>query len=140
MKDNGYDENLVFEFTVKSKRLKRYKSFANACVGRYHFRVGDIVKIPDWGQQYPTYKSAFKYFTNSTNPTYFATHYDEIARKGLFKIRGMALHANQASLLVYVKDIQGQDAVIDAEGIKLIRQYPLRKGEKKLIKLDVILG
>lgn len=109
----------------------------------FPFRVGDIVKVKDWGYSYSSYKEAFKYFTGSTNTPYYSSFLyskeEKEARKGAgeFKIIAVAEHGdNQKVVLAYIRDRTRRDQVIGLEGLKLVKQLPLRIGEKTIIKLE----
>jgi len=41
-------------------------------------------------------------------------------------------------LFFYIQDRHGRDHVIGVEGLELVRQYPLRKGETTEVKLEKI--
>lgn len=112
---------------------------------RYPFRVGDIVKVKDWGESYSTYKDAFKHFTGSTNPPYYSSFLDwhkedeERENAGNFKIIGVAEHGQNKHYVVgYIQDRMGRGQVIGLDGLNLVKQMPLRIGEETTIKLEKI--
>lgn len=103
----------------------------------YPFRVGDIIRVTDLGYRYMSYSTAFKYFTSSIkNPHYCDHWYAKLDKE--FKIFGMAWHEFSYDIVIYAKDRLGKDIVIDARGVKLVRQYPLRKGESIEVCLEKI--
>jgi hypothetical protein len=109
----------------------------------FPFRVGDIVRVKDWGSSYSSYKGAFKYFTGSTNPPYYSSflncHKEEEEREnaGEFKIIGVAEHSMHCRDTVsYIRDRMGRGQIIGLGGLELVKQMPLRIGEKTTIKLE----
>jgi hypothetical protein len=109
----------------------------------FPFRVGDIVKVKNWGESYSSYKGAFKYFTGSTNPPYYSSFLDwnkekeERENAGEFKIIGVAEHSMHCRDTVsYIRDRIGRGQIIGLEGLELVKQLPLRIGEKTTIKLE----
>lgn len=128
-------------------RLFEYKH-TDGYISVFPFRVGDIVKVKDWGDSYSSYKEAFKHFTGSTNPPYYSSflnyHEEEEEREnaGDFKIIGIAEHGdnngNKHYILAYIQDRVGRGQVIGLEGLGLVKQLPLRIGEKTVIKLEKI--
>lgn len=110
----------------------------------FPFRVGDIVKVKNWGESYSTYKDAFVHFTGKCQAPYYSNLYwqdEKDARKnaGDFKIIGVAEHGtNKHYIIAYIRDRVGRDQVIGLEGLQLVKQLPLRIGEKTVIKLEKI--
>jgi len=111
----------------------------------FPFRVGDIVKVKDWGESYSSYKGAFVHFTGKCQVPYYSNflHYqdEEDARKnaGDFKIIGVAEHGqNKHYVIAYIQDRLGRGQVIGLEGLELVKQMPLRIGEKTVINLEKI--
>ena len=132
--------------TNKNTNIKLF-DFINS-VGytkRYPFRVGDIVKVKDWGESYSCYKDAFLHFTGKCQAPYYSNflHWqdEKDARKnaGNFKIIDVAEHGqNRYYFIAYIRDIVGRGHVIGLEGLKLVKQMPLRIGEETTIKLEKI--
>lgn len=110
----------------------------------FPFRVGDIVKVNDWGESYSAYKDAFVHFTSKCQPPYYSNfsrwqdEKDARENAGDFKIIGVAEHENGHYILAYIQDRIGRGQVIGLEGLKLVKQLPLRIGEKTVIKLEKI--
>lgn len=111
----------------------------------FPFRVGDIVKVKNWGNSYDSYKEAFLHFTSKFEPPYYSSFLhreDELyARKKAsnFKIIGVAEHGCfNRNIIAYIRDRTGRGQVIGLEGLKLVKQMPLRIGEKTVIKLEKI--
>jgi hypothetical protein len=109
------------------------------------FRVGDIVSVTDWGESYSSYTNAFIYFTNSGDKPYYCCddyHIEKRRRedgdKQLFKIIKIAEHGRDESIVCYVQDRAKRGVVIDARGLKLVKQFPLRKNETINIVLEKI--
>jgi len=110
------------------------------------FRVGDIVRVTDWGAVYSTYITAFCYFTNSSDKPYYSCDdfYIEKRRredgdKQLFKIVKVAEHGyGNGDIVCYIQDRARRGVVIGPEGLKLVKQFPLRKNETINIVLEKI--
>ena len=111
---------------------------------RYPFRVGDIVRVINWRDSYPSYKEAFLHFTGQCKPPYYSNlswEEEEVERNGAgdFKIINIAEHGQNTRLIIsYIKDRMGRGVVIGLGGLKLVKQMPLRIGEKTVIKLEKI--
>lgn len=125
-------------------RLFEYKH-TDGHISVFPFRVGDIVKVKDWGESYSSYKRAFEYFTGSTNHPYYSSFLnwnkekEERENAGEFKIIGVAEHGIHCRNTVsYIRDRMGRGQVIGLEGLELVKQLPLRIGEKTVIKLEKI--
>ena len=124
----------LFEF-INSEGIKK----------RYPFRVGDIVRVEDWGESFSCYKDAFVHFIGKCKQPYYSSFLrsedEERERKsaGEFKIIGIAEHGhNHRFILSYIKDRMGRGQVIDLDGLSLVKQMPLRIGEETTIKLEKI--
>lgn len=114
----------------------------------FPFRVGDIVKVKDWGGSFSSYKDAFVHFTGKCQAPYYSNflHWkdEKYAREnaGEFKIIGVAEHGKKNALkryvIAYIQDRIGRGQVIDLEALELVKQFPLRIGEKTVIKLEKI--
>lgn len=111
----------------------------------FPFRVGDIVKVKDWGESYSSYRDAFVHFTGKCQTPYYSNflHWqdEKDARENAsdFKIIGVAEHGqNKHYILAYIQDRMGRGQVIGLEGLKLVKQLPLRIGETTVIKLEKI--
>jgi len=110
------------------------------------FRVGDIVRVIDWGESYSTYKKAFIYFTNSADTPYYCGFTLETEKrrkedgdKQCFKIINIAEHGdNNGNIVCYIQDRAKHGVVIGPEGLKLVKQFPLRKNETINILLKKI--
>lgn len=109
------------------------------------FRVGDIVRVKNWGEVYSTYFKAFAFLTGSREPPYYSCNdlYIEKRRredgdKQLFKIVKVAEHGEFPCILFYIQDRAKRGVVIDPKGLKLVKQFPLRKNETINIVLEKI--
>ena len=109
------------------------------------FRVGDIVRVTDWGDTYSSYTGAFVFLTGSREKPYYSCndYYLEKRRreegdKQLFKIVKIAEHKHGVAILCYIQDRFKHGVVIGQEGLKLIKQFPLRKNETTDIVLEKI--
>lgn len=97
-------------------------------------RVGDFVKIKDYGQIYSTYYMAFLYFWGNTesyrpnlnNKELFAAH------NKLWKVEKLAFHGRYIinDLLAYVKDRNNNKMVISVDGLKIFKTFHKRSYEK----------
>ena len=95
------------------------------------FRVGDIVRVTDWGQVYSSYTEAFAFLTGSRETPYYSCN-DSRRQEGdkqLFKIIKIAEHEQHGFILCYIQDRAKRGVVIGPEGLKLVKQFPLRKNE-----------
>lgn len=103
------------------------------------FRKGDIVTVKNNGCIYPCYTNAFYHFKGEILHELYYSRRD-LNKKTQFKIINIALHENARlnAVLVYIMDRDFKEAVIGIDGLKLFKQFPLRKEEKKEIKLDRI--
>jgi hypothetical protein len=64
---------------------------------------------------------------------------EERENAGEFKIIGVAEHGmNCRDTVSYIRDRMGRGQVIGLEGLELVKQLPLRIGEKTVIKLEKI--
>ena len=111
----------------------------------FPFRVGDIVKVKDWGESYSSYEDAFVHFTGKRQAPYYSNflHWqdEEDARENTsnFKIIGIAEHGHiKRYIIAYIQDRVGRGQVIGLEGLELVKQLPLRIGEGTVIKLEKI--
>lgn len=112
----------------------------NGTIKTYPFRIGDIIRVTNLDYRYTSYGDAFKHFTGSRwKIPYYCDHwYAELDKE--FKIFEMVKHGNSNDIIIYAKDRINNDIVIDAHGVKLVRQYPLRKGESIEIRLRALPG
>ena len=112
------------------------------------FRIGDIVKVKDWGESYNYYTTAFEYFKGENKKPYYSLDtygglnmYRERKDAKEFKIFGIIAHPNKNTrnlILLYLKDRLNKDIVINSNGVELVKQYPLRKNENTTIFLKTI--
>ena len=108
-----------------------------AKIRKAKMRVGDIVEIKNDGCRYSTYSKAFKYFTKKERYIPYYSYND--APKGLeFKIIKMAVHESTNEIVCYLKDREHKDIVIGLSGLRLIKQFPLRKDETTNVEIERI--
>ena len=116
--------------------------YVGTMVNQYHsFRIGDVVKVIHPGYVYTTYDSAFQYFTKKREAPYFCSFFEkgEDITTTHFKIKKVAEHGTLGGLLLlYLEDRLHRGLVIGAEGVRLVRQMPLRKKEKLIIEVKTI--
>ena len=101
----------------------------------YPFREGDIVTIKDAGLIYPTYSHAFHYF-GIDYPCYYSI--SNIPKNKEFKIYKIAVHETMDTILAHIRDRDFRDIVIGINGLKLIKQFPLRKDETTNVEIERI--
>lgn len=133
-------ENTVIEFTYISKRGHRK-------LGNFLYRVGDYVKVRDWGSIYSTYFDAFMFFGLKNpdgrirEPFYSNPHTSHRCRaqNRIFKIMDIAEHETYGGgILFLIKDNQNQEAVVSEEGLMPFKVYPLRDNETKIVEIKRI--
>lgn len=124
------DSNIEQLFTYQTSLGTRY----------YPFRVGDIVRVKNWGEVYSTYYKAFAFLTGSSEPPYYSlnTLRRIDGNEQLFKIVKVAEHGEFPCILFYIQDRAKRGVVIDPKGLKLVKQFPLRKNETINIVLEKI--
>ena len=110
----------------------------------FPFRVGDLVKVTDWGGSYCHYTDAFKCFkilneNGSIMFPYYAIHNDRPPHNRAFKILDIAEHESfDGEFLFYIKDNENREAVVGGEYLIPLKTFPLRPGETKEIKIKRI--
>ena len=109
------------------------------------FRVGDIVRVTDWGESYSSYTEAFAFLTGSREIPYYSfggccveEGRREEGDKQLFKIIKIAEHGQHGFILCYIQDRAKRGVVIGPKGLELVKQFPLRKNETINIILEKI--
>ena len=130
----------------KSMNIKQFEYInSDGHTFLFPFRVGDIVKVKYWGDSFSSYKDAFVHFTGKCQAPYYSSflHWkdEKYAREnaGEFKIIGVAEHGkNKHYVIAYIQDRVGRGQVIGLEGLELVKQFPLRIGERTVIKLEKI--
>lgn len=135
---------------IQSVRRSNLKVFAyhkySGSIDYLPFRVGDIVRVTDWGESYSTYTNAFIYFTNSADTPYYCgmsleteKRRKEDGDKQCFKIINIAEHTySSGGIVCYIQDRAKRGVVISPEGLELVKQFPLRKNETINIVLKKI--
>lgn len=123
-------------------------TYGRCRICKYPFRIGDLVKIIDAGEMFSTYESAFVHFTGSSNVPYFCNHSNltysqrkellDTIDTSVFKIKGVAKHTRHDWIVFYVTDRVNRGCVITGDGLAPYKIYPMRKGEKSIIELEVI--
>ena len=92
-------------------------------------RVGDFVKVKDYGQCYDTYHIAFLYFWGNSESYRLRGRLNDkelyTAHNRLWKVEQLAFHSSPfiTDLLAYVKDRNGNKMVISVKGLKLFKTY-----------------
>jgi len=85
--------DIEFNYSVNSKKYRN----------KFPFRVGDVVKVTDWGCSFSTYPSAYVYFKGKNETPYFCQDKRRIERNSAipFKIIALAEHDRIAVVLLY---------------------------------------
>lgn len=97
-------------------------------------RIGDLVKIRDWGGIYDSYVNAFETFTGKSDKPYYCDYQNRnsiIGNKNkLFKVIDIAEHGTfDGEMLFYVIDNERRGAVMGSKYLIPHKVYPLRPGE-----------
>ena len=137
---NNRKMNTNIEFTYIAS--DRYRE-----LGKFPYRVGDYVKVRNWGSIYSTYSGAFMFF-GLRNPDgrirepFYSNHYTSQrcrAQDRIFKIMGIAEHETFPDRILFlIKDNQNQEALVDHNGLKPFKTYPLRDNETNIVKINRI--
>lgn len=104
----------------------------------FPFRVGDVVKVNDFGATYTGWAGANLHFTNKRTSPFYSVCYDKRDTNIPFKIKGIISHPNFRRVICYLEDRNKNGIIIGAEALRVVRQYPLRKGESNVIQLKKI--
>lgn len=114
-------------------------------------RVGDIVKVENFGGTYPTYRAAFFVFFGGAyddfhdgESGYQHTQYPlEGLYKNMWKVVGIGLHRNcsvsyatKASILCHLKDYCGRNLVVGMAHLKVIRKSKDERDTFPIVKLE----
>lgn len=103
----------------------------NRYLGIYRYRIGDYVKVVDNGYIYPRYDNAFKHFFNSDKKPYYCSREGMEKAKGkMFKIIGIGLNEVCSIIVFAMTDRLGRKILIHPDGLKLVKQFPLKQNEK----------
>ena len=107
---------------------------------KYPFRIGDVVRVSSFSECYSWFTLASRYFFHDDTKTGF--YNDNVRLRSFdtkFKIKKMVAHSYFGyHVICYCVDREGKDIIIDANGLKLVKQYPLRRGESTEIELEVL--
>jgi len=106
----------------------------------FPFRVGDIVKVKNWGETYDCPKFN-EFFGVKNNETFYRWSCDSDEKRSKakdFKIVKLGAHPNGAMVVAYIVDRQFRDNVIGLKGLSLVKQFPLRKNESTEIELELM--
>lgn len=115
---NNQKMNTTIEFTYVA-------SDGRGDLGKFPYRVGDYVKVRNWGSIYSTYSGAFMFF-GLRNPNgrirepFYSDHYKSYrcrTENRIFKIMGIVEHETfYGRILFLIKDNQNQEALVDNNG------------------------
>jgi hypothetical protein len=104
----------------------------------FPFRVGDVVKVNDFGATYTGWSGANLYFTNKLMSPFYSIYYNKRDTNIPFKIKGIISHPNYRRVVCYLEDRDKNGIIIGAQALRVVRQYPLRKGESDTILLKKV--
>ena len=104
----------------------------------FPFRVGDVVKVNNFGAAYTGWVGANLHFTNKRTSPFYSVCYDKRDTNIPFKIKGIISHPNFRRVVCYLEDRDKNGIIVGAEALRVVRQYPLRKGESNVIQLKKI--
>ena len=104
----------------------------------FPFRVGDVVKVNDFGATFSTWYEANRYFTGKNDIPFYSSQIG-IGKRSFdvpFKIKGIMAHPNHKRVVCYLEDRHRNGIIIGAQALRVVRQYPLRNGESDTITLE----
>ena len=123
--------------TICTEFVYRYKDGTDDV---FPFRVGDLVRVKNWGCRYTTFQTANNFFSGSTKSPYYSILGSGSRRfpprSKLFKIAAVVEHCYGRAVVTYIKDNENRYAVIGAEGLEPFKTYLLAPGETNEIVLD----
>ena len=107
------------------------------------FKLGDVVRISNIGQQYTTYTNAFKMFNifdkTTNHGDFYSLEYDYDLNCNWI-VCGIAIHENSMDILYHIMNMKKQHIVINEDGLTLRNiKYSgssvlLKKNENLIIK------
>lgn len=106
---------------IKLNNLNIFKCENGSNVGT-KFKLGDIVRIVNVGEQYTTYTNAFKIFNildktkNNGSFDYLDYEYDYNCN---WIVCGIAVHENSDDIIYHIMNIKKQHMVINEDGLEL---------------------
>ena len=120
--------------TKKCNFFRFLSNGRNHKVMRSLVRVGDLVKIKNWGGIYSLYTNAFETFTGKSDKPYYCNYRNRKSAIGnknkLFKVIDIAEHGTfDGEMLFYVIDNERRGAVVSSKYLIPHKVYPLRPGE-----------
>ncbi len=104
----------------------------------FPFRVGDVVKVNDFGATYTGWVGANLHFTNKAMSPFYSICFDKRDTNIPFKIKGIISHPNYRRVVCYLEDRDKNGIIIGAQALRVVKQYPLRKGESDTIQLKKV--
>ena len=104
----------------------------------FPFRVGDVVKVNDFGATYTGWVGANLHFTKKLKSPFYSICCDKRDTNIPFKIKGIISHPNYRKVVCYLEDRDKNGIIIGAQALRVVRQYPLRKGESDTIQLKKV--
>jgi hypothetical protein len=120
---------LVFTYKQKDGVIKR----------QYFFRIGDVVRVRYYGAAYSDWNRGNLYFTGDARNPFYNQYHNERKDGMLFKVKKMAFHSYvHDGIVCYIEDRERKGIIINAKALEVVRQFPLRKDENQLVKLEKI--
>ena len=104
----------------------------------FPFRVGDVVKVNNFGATYTGWVGANLHFTNKSKSPFYSSYHNKRDTNIPFKIKGIISHPNFRRVVCYLEDRDKNGIIIGAQALRVVRQYPLRKGESDTILLKKV--
>lgn len=116
-----------------------YKQKDDVIEHQYFFRIGDIVRVRNYGAAYSYWGIGNLYFTGDVRNPFYNEYWDSRNSKLLFKIKKMAFHMYDLhGVICYAEDREKKGIIINAKALEVVRQFPLRKDENQLVELEKI--
>ena len=115
--------------------------FEKMVVKNLDFRIGDIVKVIDFGRSYSDCTAINKAFLGIKDNVFYNSSKGRKFRsdKTLFKIKDVKLHPyDNTEIICYIIDREKKGLIIGSDGIRVVKQFPLRNKEKKNIVIKRI--
>ena len=116
-----------------------YKQKDGVIEHQYFFRIGDIVRVRNYGAAYSYWDRGNLYFTGDAKNPFYNQYHNERKHKMLFKVKKMAFHRDvHDGIICYREDREKKGIIINAKALEVVKQFPLRKEENQLVKLEKI--
>ena len=97
-------------------------------------KIGDLVKVKNYGLTYDIYSIAFLYFWGNKHSYKFTNGIP--SKNKLWKVMGLARHSFLNVIVVYIQDMAFNRMVIDLKALTLFKKR--NKGKEKSLILQTI--